>query len=77
MAVNTAIAKLERKRDSLRPYLSATRPHIGEAKAATNDVAPVMMPDQTSTPSIVSTPSCGSMSGMIGLRKFIAAVMTN
>ena len=76
-AVNTAIAKLDRNNDSLRPCLSATRPQIGEAKAATNDVEPVMMPDQTSTPASVSTPSRGSMSGMIGLRKLIAAVMTN
>ena len=76
-AVNTAIAKLERSSDSFRPCLSATRPQIGEANAATNDVEPVMTPDQRSTPSVLVTPSCGNISGMIGLRKLIAAVMTN
>ncbi len=75
--VNTAMAKLERSSESLRPCRSATRPQIGEAKAATKDVEPVMMPDQMSIPFTDSTPSCGSISGMIGLRKLIPAVMTN
>ena len=75
--VNRAIAKLDRSSDSLRPCLSAIRPQIGAAKAATKEVDPVMTPDQIPTPSIVSTPSCGSISGMIGLRKLIDAVMMN
>jgi len=36
-----------------------------------------MMPDQRSIASIEVTPSCGSISGMIGLRKVIEPVMTN
>ncbi len=75
--VNTAIAKLERSSDNLRPWRSATRPQTGEAKAATKDVEPVMMPDQISMPFADPTPSCGSIRGMIGLRKLIPAVITN
>src|SRR6185437_6074930 len=75
--VNTAIAKLERSSDSLRPCRSATRPQTGEAKAATKEVAPPMTPAQMSTPSTVVTPSSGRISGMMGLRKLIEAVITN
>src|ERR1700746_3111432 len=76
-AVKKAMAKLERNSDSLRPCRSATRPQIGDATAEPGDVEPVMTPDQTATPRADSTPSSGSISGMIGLRKLIAAVMTN
>src|SRR6185312_14717769 len=68
-AVKTAIAQLERNRDILRPCRSAILPQTGEAKAATNEVAPVIAPLQISTPWIVVTPRPGSMSGTMGLRK--------
>ncbi len=75
--VNRAMAKLERSSETLRPYRSATRPQTGEAKAATNEVAPVMMPDHQNTPVSEVTPSWGSISGMIGVRKLMAPVMTS
>src|ERR1700749_1449755 len=43
-AVNTPIARLERTSISLRPRRAATRPHTGDAKAATKDVTPLRMP---------------------------------
>jgi hypothetical protein len=76
-AVKIAIAQLERSKDSLRPRLSAIRPQIGEANAATNDVDPVMMPLQISMPCTEETPRPGSMSGTIGLRKPNEPVIRN
>src|SRR4051812_37130871 len=75
--VNSPIAKEERSSDSLRPCLSAIRPQSGEAKAATKDVEPVMMPDQMPTPSTVFTPRSGSIRGIIGEGKLIDPVMMN
>ena len=71
------MAKLERISISLRPCRSATRPHSGEAKAATNDVEPLRMPAHMSIAASVCTPSSGRNSGMIGVRKLNAIVMTN
>jgi hypothetical protein len=75
--VKAAMKKLDRTNASLRPCLSATLPHQGEAKAAKKEVEPVIRPDQMSMPSMEWTPSSGSISGMIGDRKLIAPVMTN
>src|ERR1051326_2372946 len=68
-AVKKAIAQLERSNDNLRPRRSAMRPQIGEAKAATNEVEPVMAPLQMSTPCSVVTPRPGSIRGTMGERK--------
>jgi len=42
--VREAMAQLERSSISLRPCWSASRPHSGDAKAATKDVEPLRMP---------------------------------
>ena len=55
--VNSAMAKLERGSDNLRPWRSATRPQTGEAKAVSKDVEPVVTPDQISMPFVDLTPS--------------------
>jgi len=56
-AVKTPMARLERNSISLRPRRSATRPHTGEANAATKEVTPLRMPAHRSTALAVSTPS--------------------
>ena len=76
-AVKNAIAQLERISIGLRPCRSASRPHSGEANAATNEVEPFRMPDHRSMPASVVTPRSGRNSGMIGLRKLNDMVMMN
>ena len=76
-AVNRAIAKLERISISLRPCWSLSRPQIGEANAATNEVVPERTPAQMSIAAALSTPSCGRNSGMIGVSAEFAIVLTN
>jgi len=71
------MARLERSSISLRPRRSATRPHTGEAKAATNEVTPLRMPAHRSTALAVSTRARAGSSGMIGLSTENAPVMMN
>src|SRR6516162_10789449 len=76
-AVNAPMASVKRSSISLRPRRSATRPHIGEAKAAMKEVTPLRMPDHRATALGVSTPSTGRNSGMIGLSTENAIVLMN
>src|SRR5215469_3009146 len=75
--VKKPIARLERTSINLRPCRSATRPQIGEAKAATNEVTPDRTPAQMSIAPADCTPSSGKNSGMIGVSIENAMVMTN
>ena len=75
--VKNPIARLDRSSINFRPCVSATRPHTGEAKAATNEVMPERMPAQMSIPAVEWTPSSGRNSGMIGVSIENAIVMTN
>ena len=76
-AVNAPIARVERISINFRPRRSARRPNSGEAKAATNEVTPLRMPDHIATALGVSTPSTGRNSGMIGLSTENAIVLMN
>jgi len=71
------MASVERISIILWTRRSATRPHSGEAKAATNGVSPLRMPDHKSIARAVLTPSTGKNSGMIGVSTEKAIVLTN
>ena len=65
--LNRAMAKQDRSTMSLRPRRSATRPHSGEANAATSGVTADSAPTHRSICAGPRTPSCGRNNGITGL----------